>query len=1137
MSPASLAPGTVIDGYRIQGVLGAGGAGTVHAAFDSSRGTPVAFKILDPRGSVDPSAVARFEREARLAGSLRHPNIVEVLASGSLSDGRPYLVMPLLEGRSLREELAISKRLDPARAWRIARALADALRVAHDAGIIHRDVKPENVFLEHVGSNERVVLLDFGVAKIASVSPSDLPLTGADKLTKTGVPVGTPAYMAPEQWWGDGVGPATDQYGLGATLFEMLAGRPPFATSNLAQLVQDHVDAKPPSLLDAGADAGIEVEALVARLLAKTPGDRFPSMRAVEEAGDVAFGASLPVDLASLPTALPTAPPEPAAPLALSPGALVPSVIVAGRYRLDRLLGEGGMGQVWAATHAVTGRAVALKLLRGRLADRPDLRERFAREARAASSVDHPNVIAIHDFFTLDDQTPVMVMDLLAGESLRARLERSGALSVVETAGILAAVASAVSAAHALGIVHRDLKPDNVFLAREPAKDEAREVVKVLDFGIAKLRGPAFEATALAGSGSLTSEGTVMGTPWYMAPEQASGERDVDQRADVFSIGVLLYECLAGRRPFRGETLGQLLKQILKAEVTPLAEVAPGVPAELSALVMRMLSAERDARPASLGEVLDVLRPLAVSTPSLEPAPAPASKPGLGRYLAILAAIFALGFAGLVAVGYAGEARHVVKEWVIIAGWGAWLVLATLPLGVAGLVLLAMRRLRGVAGSSLGLWIPLASAVAGAAGTYTGWREVLRYLHQVAELRRLSIVSEGTYEANSARFLGFSIATLLALGLAALPSPSAGLPRHPHGRREALAAALVLTIIAVAAGILGAPSGVLIASVGAAVALLSLVPAASLPKPALERAAAGIFAVLFASATALARLEARESVLWAETPTRAARVAEIIGAQAERQATVPIAVFTLLVLAALEGLRLRRALRAHGAPLGKPGAGVWALGLVLVAAATFDVVQHGVFIGKRDELRASMADQFALFARLDPPSGDGLDPKRFPPHKGTSLQVARESVAIDSKGVARLAALASPESSAQVLAELNRALAKMDGLDEPNEARASDLSLFIDREVKGESVSRVFQLARSAGVRRVELVLTRGASPVLGPSAPAEARVVLPADFVAIPCDLDPAGEPLDGGATFGDLARGLVARAAAGETPRLRAP
>ena len=275
--------------------------------------------------------------------------------------------------------------------------------------------------------------------------------------------------------------------------------------------------------------------------------------------------------------------------------------LIGGRYRLDRQLGRGGMGEVWAAMHTVTRRDVALKFLNVDDNTLPQMHRRFLREARAASAVIHPNVIQIQDVFELEDGTPVMVMDLLDGEALGDRLAREGSLPVDETARILAPVVSAVGTAHAAGIVHRDLKPENIFLALT-ANGEME--VKVLDFGIAKL-GSALETD---GAGNITGTGAVLGTPFYMALEQAYGEKDIDHRADIWALGVILYECLAGVRPVVGDNFGQIVKHLTHGRIPPLTEVAPHVPAELSRMVGKMLERAREDRPDDLREVLLILR-------------------------------------------------------------------------------------------------------------------------------------------------------------------------------------------------------------------------------------------------------------------------------------------------------------------------------------------------------------------------------------------------------------------------------------------------------------------------------------------------------------------------------------------------
>jgi len=275
--------------------------------------------------------------------------------------------------------------------------------------------------------------------------------------------------------------------------------------------------------------------------------------------------------------------------------------VIAKRYRLDEELGRGGMGVVWAATHLVTRRRVAIKFVRGPSDLRTDLRRRFLREARAASAVIHPSVVEVLDVFELDNETPVMVMELLSGETLRERLTREKKLTLAQTVTILLPVVAAVGSAHTLGIVHRDLKPENIFLVQTTG---AGERVKVLDFGIAKLMGGEHdegEAEPITGTGSM------LGTPCYMAPEQTLGEKNIDPRADIWSLGVILYECLAGVRPVQGLGIGQVVLKLATEGIVPLGQAVPDLPEDVTVLVARMLARGRADRPNDLREAHDVL--------------------------------------------------------------------------------------------------------------------------------------------------------------------------------------------------------------------------------------------------------------------------------------------------------------------------------------------------------------------------------------------------------------------------------------------------------------------------------------------------------------------------------------------------
>jgi serine/threonine protein kinase len=278
----------------------------------------------------------------------------------------------------------------------------------------------------------------------------------------------------------------------------------------------------------------------------------------------------------------------------------VAGATIAGRFRLERALGEGGMGLVWAAVHTITRKPVALKFLKRSASAAPGAVERFLREARAACAVRHPSIVDVHDVFLLEDGSPVMVMDLLTGETFADRLAGGGAMPLADVASIMVHVCAAVACAHALGIVHRDLKPENIFLARTYRGME----VKVLDFGIAKLTS--FEGDA-AHTGGTTGTGDILGTPFYMAPEQLFGEKDVDHRADIWALGIILYEALVGTLPTRADNIGQIVKIVTTSGIPPIGERVPDLPAPVVELVTRMLSRDRAQRPADVGEVLSTL--------------------------------------------------------------------------------------------------------------------------------------------------------------------------------------------------------------------------------------------------------------------------------------------------------------------------------------------------------------------------------------------------------------------------------------------------------------------------------------------------------------------------------------------------
>ncbi|HXX66800.1 MAG TPA: protein kinase [Polyangiaceae bacterium] len=300
--------------------------------------------------------------------------------------------------------------------------------------------------------------------------------------------------------------------------------------------------------------------------------------------------------------------------------------LVAGKYELLRLIGRGGMGSVWEGRHATLGARVAIKFVDPEYADSPEARLRFMTEARAAATIQSKYAIQIHDHGLTDDGRPYIVMELLSGEPLDRRIERVGRVALTETARILAQVCRALQRAHDAGIIHRDLKPENIFLVRSPDDDD--EIAKVLDFGIAKFRGPPGDP----GLSSSTKTGAVLGTPFYMSPEQARGLRNIDHRTDLWSLGIIAYKCVTGVLPFDGESVGDLLVKICTGPVPVPSLMAPGLPLAFDAWFARSLERAPERRFATATELSDALvlaaglsQPLAHSGRLRDAAPAAAS--------------------------------------------------------------------------------------------------------------------------------------------------------------------------------------------------------------------------------------------------------------------------------------------------------------------------------------------------------------------------------------------------------------------------------------------------------------------------------------------------------------------------------
>ncbi len=272
-----------------------------------------------------------------------------------------------------------------------------------------------------------------------------------------------------------------------------------------------------------------------------------------------------------------------------------------GKYRVDALVGQGGMASVWQGTHLATGRRIAIKVLDDRFLESAHVVERFGREARAASSIHHESIVDVLDLDRTDEGAPFLVMEFLEGETLTDRIERKGRLTEAEIVAIADPLLDALHAAHEAGVVHRDLKPDNIMLV--PARRRG-ELVKVLDFGISS------KADEIS---SLTTTGSLLGTPHYMSPEQARGRTDVDRRADVYAMGVLLYECAVGDVPFDAENYNALIHEIVNTPPVPPRARGALISEAVQNVVLGALAKDRARRPESAEELRERLLAVAVA--------------------------------------------------------------------------------------------------------------------------------------------------------------------------------------------------------------------------------------------------------------------------------------------------------------------------------------------------------------------------------------------------------------------------------------------------------------------------------------------------------------------------------------------
>ncbi|HYP88036.1 MAG TPA: serine/threonine-protein kinase, partial [Polyangiaceae bacterium] len=607
---------TLGKGYELQALIGQGAMGAVYRARAGS-GEDVAIKTLRPEAMGEVTS-QRFLRESELVRGLKHPHVVRTLDAGAdEATGLMYLVMPLLKGRDLDHVLTELAALEPETAVRIALQAARGLTAAHRIGIIHRDVKPGNLILDEEDGEIIVRVCDFGIAK---------QIGQESELTKTGSQLGTPDYVSPEQLKSSKhVDERTDIWSLGATLYQMLCGAAPFAhVESVFDLITAIVTEDVPHLQDRAPWIDTSLALVVHKALQRDPNERWATLEDMADALRPFSGGDELLDPARIVSVSPVRRKSVANRADLREAPKQTSLLPApttemdelgltnqsldGRYLVKRLIGKGGMGIVYEV-ESQTGEHLAAKVVSaGVQGATPQTLQRFAREAKASSAINSLNVARTVDA-GCDDKLgfPYIIMELLSGVDLSSVMKQQGALSPEIAARLVVQAARGVAAAHARGVVHRDIKPANLFLQQDPKTSEI--TVKVCDFGVAKrLSGMSL---SLGGSQfSLTRSGGMLGSPMYMSPEQARNAKAVDERTDVWSLSVVLWELLSGHRLWGGQkSLGELIVAICTEPIRRLEDLAPWVPRELSRVVHHGLERDPEKRIPSARALIEQLTP------------------------------------------------------------------------------------------------------------------------------------------------------------------------------------------------------------------------------------------------------------------------------------------------------------------------------------------------------------------------------------------------------------------------------------------------------------------------------------------------------------------------------------------------
>ena len=553
--------GTRVGKYTIEKLLGQRGLGRFYLAEDSILGRKCVVKVLLRK---DKALVDRFYDEARLIAQLDYANIETVFDAG-VHEGYPFLVVEYVaQARSLKGIITSRETLSVLVLLKIMATVTGALEHAHEKGVLHKNITPRYIFLRPTGEP---VLGGFGFSAPPGVDP---------KLVEMNIAEGTAGYLSPEQARGEEPTERTDVWGLGATMYHLVAGVPPHHTDAIAEAIERATSAEPVDLspLEDSLE-GYAVE-IIGRCLEKDPGERYASAKTLRQALEAGINyAEMSEETATM--------------VLLAPGQthlVQVEYQEPGRqgpyrhYTLESRIGGGSFGEVWRAQEALTGQRVALKILKQDWVADDAVVERFRREATILSRFAHPNIVKLYNFGRFWASF-LISMELLEGGTLADWIAEHGPCDDQDALPIIEAVLSGLAAVHEARIIHRDIKPGNIFVG------DGRVVL--FDFGIARAKDLP----------TMTRSSESPCTVAYMSPEQASGCEEVSDASDVYSAGVVLYEMLSKQRPHKAASVPEMIYKVGSTAPAPIADVRDGLPPDIEEIVGQMLAVAPLERPTA----------------------------------------------------------------------------------------------------------------------------------------------------------------------------------------------------------------------------------------------------------------------------------------------------------------------------------------------------------------------------------------------------------------------------------------------------------------------------------------------------------------------------------------------------------